>query len=488
MSSPHPTTAELLQDRLECPTCEGAGTVRDPESEDEEKRRACRACEGLGSIRRYSAAYMRTLSARSAEKYIRALPSREAEALRWDWNFFARDKQLEPEGDWFVWNLIAGRRFGKTRASAGLINKWARLARFAQILIAGRTAGEVRSLLIEGPSGILRTSPPWFMPKYEPSKKIITWPNGVVGIIRYGAEPDSFRGFEGGAAVLDELYHWSGGGKLAWETLMFGLSEKDSDVRIVIPSTPKPTTLCKEIVEMERSIVVRGSTFDNEANLGSKFLAEIKRFDGTRFGRQELYGEILNDNPAAQWRYDTISANRVSAITVVLKKIVVAVDPAGTYGEDSDETGIIVAALGEDGHGYVLADCSCRKHPYEWANEVAKAVRTWGADFIVAEKNYGGYMVETTLKAALGTLAAPIKLVPTKRGKFIRADPVAAMYEKGLIHHVGVFRELESQQTSVDLSEGKEHDDRVDAVVMAFTELMMDGHQDFGQWFMAMAS
>src|SRR5690606_23951493 len=188
----------------------------------------------------------------------------------------------------------------------------------------------------------------------------------------------SFRGFEGGAAWLDELYHWKGGGRLAWETLSFGLSEKNgAGTRIIITSTPKPTALCKEIIKMPGSVLVQGSTFDNAANLGAKFIREISRFDVTRFGRQELYGKVLDDNPAAQWKYDTIADFRVAAANVVLKKIVVAVDPAAEYGENSDETGIIVAGLGEDGHGYLLADYSCRESPYVWAQKVEEACQMW---------------------------------------------------------------------------------------------------------------
>lgn len=483
---------ELLADRVPCPVCPGDGRVDtkpDPKTGEVRKTR-CTTCEGVGSMRRYSAAYLRSLKPKEQERALRAMKRTEQEALKYDWTFWARDNQLEPDGDWWIWNLIAGRRFGKTRASSGVINQWARTARFAQILIAGRTASEVRSILIEGPSGILRTSPPWFMPKYEPSKMRITWPNGVIGITRYGEEPDSFRGFEGGGAVLDELYHWKGGGRQAWETLVFGLSEKGAgSVKIVITSTPKPTSLCKEIIRMPGSVLVQGSTFDNAANLGSKFIREISRFDGTRFGRQELYGEVLDDNPAALWTYDTIANFRISTVTVVLRRIVVAVDPAGTYGENSDETGIIVAGLGEDGHGYLLADYSCREHPYVWAQRVEEACRLWGADSIVAEKNYGGYMVETTLRSAHGDVPRKIDLVDSKRGKQIRGEPIAALYQKGLIHHVGVFPELENQQTSVDLSDtkSKDHDDRIDATVMAFSALMLDGHQDFGSWFMAMA-
>lgn len=424
------------------------------------------------------------------KRAILGLSQAEAEAILWDWEFWAREEQLEPEGDWFTWLLRSGRGFGKTRTGSETVNKWARLKVSKQILIAGRIAGDVRSLMIEGPSGILATSPPWFRPHYEPSKRQITWPNGVIGVIRYGDEPDGFRGFEGGRAWLDELFHWMKA-DAAYDNLILGMREL-GDIRMLITSSPKPTKLCRDIAKESDTIDVKGSTFDNAVNLAPKYLAKIrKRFEGTRQGRQELYGEILSDNPAAQWKYETIAEHRVDAAPE-LERVVVGVDPAATYGEKSDETGIIVAGVGgRERHGYVIADHSLRAHPQEWATAVVRAFRKHRANLVVVETNNGGDMVEHTLRMVDDTI--PIKRVHAKKAKRTRAEPVAALYEQGRVHHVGgpgcshldqesqVMHELEEQLCNIDLDAHDEHDDRLDALVYALTELMVDDGDVLGR-------
>ena len=422
------------------------------------------------------------------KRAILSLSPAEAERILWDWEFWARDKQLEPEGDWFTWLVHAGRGWGKTRCGAGNTNKWAWEKRYKQILIAGRTAGDVRSIMIEGPSGILASSPPWFMPVYEPSKRTITWPNGVVGHIRYGDAPEGFRGFEGGGAWLDELFHWAHA-DAAFDNLMFGMREK-GDIRVMITCTPLPTKLCREISKEDDTVVTHGSTFENQENLAPKALAKLKKkYAGTRVGRQELEGEILTDNPAAQWTYELIyRLRRSKADLPEMVRIVVAVDPAASHGPKSDETGIVVAGLGVDGHVYILDDLSLRGKPHEWARVVAGASARWGAHLVVAEKNNGGDMVESTLRSANAHL--PVRLIHAKKGKRTRAEPVAVLYEQGLVHHVWdtdqaltpaandelyPFSEMERQMVSVDVNDPKDHDDRLDAAVYAVTELAVDG-------------
>ncbi len=434
------------------------------------------------------------------KRVILGLSPDEAERILWDWEFWARDKQLEPEGDWFTWLIRAGRGFGKTRTGAETANKWARAKKFKQILIAGRTAGDVRSVLIEGPSGILATSPPWFRPKYEPSNRQIIWPNGVVGVIRYGDAPNGFRGFEGGGAILDELFHW-GHAEAAYDNLMFGMREK-GDIRVVIPCTPLPTKLCREISAEDDTVDTQGSTFENSDNLSPKALAKLrKKYLGTRVGDQELLGKILTDNPAAQWRHETILRLRRSRRDLPeMVRIVVAVDPAASYGPKSDETGIVVAGLGADGHAYILDDLSLRGQPHEWARVVSNAYRKWSANLVVAETNNGGDMVESTLRSANAHL--PVRRIHAKKGKRTRAEPVSTLYEQGLVHHVWdlddalspaanseiyPFAEMERQMVSVDLNDPKDHDDRLDAAVYAVTELLVDDDDPLGS-LAAMAS
>lgn len=416
---------------------------------------------------------MRSLAPGQIKRTILALSPAEAAAILHDWEFWARPEQLPPPGEWFTWLIRAGRGFGKTRTGSQTAIAWARAAESMQILIAGRTSGDVRSYQIEGPSGILACSPPDFRPLYEPSKRQLTWPNGVVGVIRYGDQPDGFRGFEGGRAWLDELFHWQRA-EDSYNNLLFGMREAGcSGVRILVTSTPKPTKLCKELIKEPDTIDVRGSTYDNKANLDAKYLAKMRsRFEGTRFGRQELHGEILADNPAALWTYERVSATRVEECPV-LERIVVAIDPAATHGEDSDETGIHVAGRDERGHGYRLQDLSLRGKPEQWAGVAVAAFHRWSANCVVVEDNNGGDMVESVLRALDPDL--PIIRVRAKHGKRVRAEPIAMLEEQGRIHSVGTgMVELETQMATVDL-DGDELDDRIDAMVHAMHELLLTG-------------
>lgn len=426
---------------------------------------------------------------------ILGLPQAEAEALLWDWEFWARDKQLPPPGDWYTWLIHAGRGFGKTRTGAETVRLWAKTKKFKQILIAGRTAGDVRSLMIEGPSGILATSPPDFMPFYEPSKRQLTWPNGVVGVIRYGDAPEGFRGFEGGGAWLDELFHWSQA-EAAYDNLMFGMRAK-GDIRIMVTCTPLPTRLCKEMAADEDTVVTQGSTFENKDNLSPKALAKLKKkYGGSRVGKQELGGQILRDSPGAQWTYEVINRlRRTTADVPTLAKIVVAVDPAATFGPKSDETGIVVAGIGVDDHVYILADYSLRAKPEVWAATVVRAYKRWGAVMVVAETNNGGDMVISTLRVADRSL--PIRRIHAKDGKRTRAEPVSVLYEQGRVHHVldasvsiealqsgaelNSLAELEDQLVSIDVAKPADHDDRLDALVYAVTELAVEGGDAMGR-------
>jgi predicted phage terminase large subunit-like protein len=446
-------------------------------------------------MRRLSADYLRSLPREQVEAAVRQMTPSEAEALRWEWSFWARDSQLEPPGDWFIWLLRSGRGFGKTRTASEAVRKWAVSGKYRQILIAGRTASDVRSQQIEGPGGLLSVHAPWERPKYEPSKRQIVWPNGTIGIIRYGAEPDSFRGFEGGAAALDEVFHWANP-QLAWETLIFGMREASADMRILVTSTPLTTEFCRDFMKQPGLVMTTGSTFENSANLNPKALAAYRaRYDGTRMGRQELYGELLEDNPGALWRHEWISKHRVDKVPCALKRIVVAVDPAASYGEKSDETGIVVAGLGVDGRGYVLADYSLRAHPDEWARKVVWAYRKHNANLVVAEKNNGGNMVEHTLRMVEKGL--PLKCIHAKQGKRVRGEPVSTLYEQGLVAHAGgeskgqqdrhPLYELELQMTAVEPG-GDEHDDRIDAVVYAITELLVEKKSDLSGYARAWAS
>jgi predicted phage terminase large subunit-like protein len=424
---------------------------------------------------RLSAERLRELPREQVESALRTLTREQAEALRWDWGFWARDKQLEPPGDWDTWVITSGRGFGKTRTFVETGRTWAKSGRYRQILIGGRTADDVRSQIIEGPEGFLSLSPNDERPLYEPSKRRLVWPNGTIGLIRYGTEPRSFRGPNVGAALLDEFFHWTDP-KLAWETLDFSVRDPNAYVRTLITSTPLSTEFCRKFCKGPGVVLTRGSTFENAANLSKKKLDKWRvQYEGTRIGRQELYGEILDDNPGAMWKADQLQRCRVEKHPE-LKRIVVAIDPAGSYGEKSDETGIVVAGLGVDGRYYVLEDLSGRYSPQDWATVAVQAFRRWRADRVVAEKNYGGAMVEHTIRTVDRDI--PLRLVDAKKSKRVRAEPVSALYEQGRVSHVdgrddtGGYHlaTLETQMYSVEPG-GTEHDDRIDALVYSVTEL-----------------
>lgn len=326
--------------------------------------------------------------------------------------------------------------------------------------------------MVEGESGILAISPPWARPLYEPSKRRVTWPNGSMVTVYTADEPDRLRGPQHHWAWCDELAAWRYPD--AWDMLMFGL-RLGSDPRVVVTTTPKPIKLVRDLISSPTTAVTTGSTYENLANLAPAFRdAIISRYEGTRLGRQELLAELLDDVPGALWTRSIIESCRVRE-TPELVRIVVAIDPAVTSGEDADETGIIVAGLGVDGHGYVLADRSVHlASPETWARRAVVAYREFTADRIVAEVNNGGEMVELTLRTVDRSVS--YRAVHASRGKRVRAEPVAALYEQGRIHHVGAHPTLEDQMCQF-VPEGSDiSPDRVDALVWAMTDLMLDAH------------
>jgi phage terminase large subunit-like protein len=407
------------------------------------------------------------LPATDRAQLLAQLTPRQAEELVHDWRVWARPAQLLPEGDWDTWLILSGRGWGKTRTGAEAGRWWAKMPIVPRIALVGRTAADVRDVIVEGESGILAIAPKWERPLYEPSKRRLTWPNGAIATTYSADEPDLLRGPQHHFALCDELASWRYLEE-TWSNLIFGL-RLGANPRKVITTTPRPLAILKRLLKDPRCRVTRGSTYDNAANLASTALAEFRaKYEGTRLGRQELGGEVLDDVPGALWQRDAIDALRVREAPA-LSRVVVAIDPAVTSGEDADETGIVVAARGEDGAFYVLADRTCRMSPDGWARRAVIALDEFAADRIVAEVNNGGEMVEHTLRTVRSS--APYKAVHASRGKRVRAEPIAALYEQGKVHHVGALPELEDQMCSF-LPEGNEKSpDRVDALVWALTEL-----------------
>jgi phage terminase large subunit-like protein len=395
----------------------------------------------------------------------------EKSQMLWDWTVWARPKQLPPDGAWRVWLILAGRGFGKTRTGAEFIRREVNAGKANHIALVGATAADVRDTMIEGESGLLRVFPPDQRPHYEPSKRRVTFHNGASASAYSADEPDRLRGPNHDLAWADELAAWRYSD--AWDQLMLGLRIGEHP-RCVVTTTPRPVEVIRRLMTTKDGTVhvTRGSTYENQKNLASAFIDEMRRrYEGTTLGRQELHAEILDDLEGALWQRTMFDQNRVHQHTQ-LRRVVVAVDPATTSRTNSNETGIVVAGIGVDGKGYVLDDKTIRGTPDEWGRAAVSAYHTYQCDRIVAEANQGGDMVRHTLMTV--DRNAPIKLVHASRGKRTRAEPVAALYEQGKVHHVGYLSALEDQMCNwvPDLSDSP---DRLDALVWALTELMIDG-------------
>jgi predicted phage terminase large subunit-like protein len=398
---------------------------------------------------------------------------RLAAELEQGWRVLARPNQLPPEGDWDIWLLLAGRGYGKTRVLSETANAWATTGQCRRIALVAATAADARDVMIEGESGILECAPRWCRPHYEATRRRVVWPNGAMAYSYSAEEPDRLRGPQHDGALCDELASWRD--PSTWDMLQFGL-RLGSHPRVVIATTPRPTKLVRQLLAREGQgvVVTRGSTFENRANLAPGFFQSVvARYEGTRLGRQELEAELLTDIPGALWNWATIEGCR-RAHAPDLARVVVAVDPAVSSHEGSDETGIVVVGKDEQGRGYVLEDLSRRYQPADWARTAINAYFQHSADRVVAEVNQGGDLVEATLRQIDANV--PFTAVHASRGKYTRAEPCAALYEQGKVHHIGTFPQLEDQMTSFvpDIDRGRMGSpDRLDALVWALTELVV---------------
>ncbi|ABS68930.1 protein of unknown function DUF264 [Xanthobacter versatilis] len=433
------------------------------------------------------AASIASLPVAERARVLAGLTKKQAEQLLWDWKFWARPNQLPPPGDWLTWLILAGRGYGKTRTGA----EWVRsvvcgatpLSRgiLGRIALVAETAADARDVMVEGESGILSVHPKAFRPLYEPSKRRLTWPNGAVATLYNAVEPDQLRGPQHDGAWCDELAKWRYAGE-TWDQLQFGLRLGDKP-RQVVTTTPRPIPVLKQIIAAGTSRVTRGSTHENRANLASTFLAEVvKKYEGTRLGRQELNAEILDDVPGALWTRDMLDMSRVG-FPPDLVRVVVAVDPSGTKGaeDDGDAIGIVAAGCGVDGRAYLLEDASCKLPPAGWGRRAIEVFKRWDADRLIAERNFGGAMVEHVIRSIDPDVS--FREVTASRGKVARAEPIAALYEQKKVSHVGSFPDLEDQMCSFTPSGyiGAGSPDRADAAVWALTELML-GPSPF-TWF-----
>lgn len=424
------------------------------------------------------------------------LTEQQQRGLLWDWAVHARPDQMEPEQfaafAVTVWIISAGRGYGKTRTGAETVRKRVNAGISGRIGIVAPTAGDARDVMIEGPSGIMNVHPDWERPKYEPSKRRITWPNGALATVYSADEPERLRGPEHDFVWGDEPASWRYGQE-AWDNIELGLRIGDNP-QAMLTGTPKPIKWLKELLNDVETVVTRGASYRNLANLAPTFIRRIlKRYEGTRLGLQELHAILLEDVEGALWTRTLLDAYRVRWVdqpdgTQVLPipdldRVVVAVDPAGTSGPKSSETGIITvgrAGTVQDGQAYVLEDSTLRGTPTEWAHAVIDAYRMNDADAVVAEVNMGWDLVEANIHA----VDPNVKVIKVRasRGKKTRAEPVSTLYEQGRVHHVGTIdgapdeEGLETQMCEWVPGEG-DSPDRVDAVVWGITELLDVGQK-----------
>lgn len=409
------------------------------------------------------------------------LTTTELAFIRYDWQIWARDDQLPPADEenelpWRTWVLLGGRGSGKTRAGAEWIRAVAMQAEQSdeerRIALVGKTVHDVRNVMIEGVSGLLAVHAASERPVFEPSKRRLTWPSGTVAEMYSADECEGLRGPQFSFAWCDELAKWRNGQK-AWDMLQFALRLGDAP-RAVVTTTPRPIALLKAIMADARSKVARLNTQDNAQHLAPAFVAEmVRRYANSDMARQELYGEIIEDHEAALWRRSWIDAARIETAPEC-GRTVVALDPPVTATHRSDACGIVVAGIGVDKRAYVIADRTIQgREPKVWAEAALAAYDDYGADALVVEVNQGGDLIGEVLRQFRRDL--PISEVRATRGKWLRAEPVAALYAQGRVVHAGYFTELEDQMCAFG-GDGRvigRSPDRVDALVWAITELML---------------
>jgi len=436
-----------------------------------------------------SASDLRSLPNDKAQEILGQLSPKKLEELKHEWRFWARPEQLEPEGDWNVWFINAGRGFGKTRAGVEWIREKVKRGH-KRIAAVAATNSDIERVMVKGESGFLSVC--WKgdktirgaelgFPDYSPTKRVLTWKNGAQVQFFSAEEPERLRGPQFEFAWGDELAAWNKDMD-TWDMLQFCL-RLGKHPRIMVTTTPKPTKLVRKILKDPKTIITTGSTFDNADNLASTYLTAVKtQYEGTRLGKQELYAEVLEEAEGALWTTDMLDNCQVSREDVPdLQRIVVAIDPAITSNAESDMTGIVVAGVDVNGIVYVLGDYTEKLSPQGWASKTTSLYHKWEADRIVAEKNQGGDMVRRTLEVEDETV--PIKLVHASRGKMARAEPVSALYERGLVKHVrnpedgANLEELETQMRTWEPLGSIGSPDRLDALVWACTELALGSYQ-----------
>jgi phage terminase large subunit-like protein len=413
------------------------------------------------------------MSPHDREAAIAALNEDEAALLPYLWEFWARPEQLVPAGEWVYWMPLGGRGFGKTRTGAEAVRKWVRTNEHVNIV--GATMDDVRDAMVEGESGLLAVCPPHERPRYIAARNCLEWPNGARTLLLSAETPERLRGKQHMKLWCDELAAWRY--PEAFDQAVFGLRLGERP-QAIVTTTPRPTKIIRELLANPLTLATRGSTYDNIANLAPDFIGKIiRKYEGTRLGRQELDAELLLDTPGALWTREMIEAACLKQEEAPkLTRVVVAIDPPASSGDNADECGIIVAGLSEEGEPCIIADLTSQgETPLGWATRAVGAARKYEADAIVAEVNNGGEMVEAVIRQIDPNIR--VKSVRASKGKFTRAEPVAALYEQRRARHIGVFARLEDQMCLMtpdyDRRAAGVSPDRVDALVWAVTELCL---------------
>ena len=390
-------------------------------------------------------------------------------AFAYAWELLGEQGQQEPAGDWAVWLMMAGRGFGKTRTGAEWVLEQARRLPDGRIALIGGSIEEVARVMVEGESGILRCAPPDEKLHWCLSRSELRFPSGAVAHAFSGAHGDRLRGPQHHVAWADELAKWTDG-EATWDNLMMGMRLGERP-RVLVTTTPRKSELLERIRDLPGTVVTGGRTRDNR-HLPAAFIAAMEAaYRDSRLGRQELDGELIGEAEGALWTRALLEERRVAAAPKLVR-VVVGVDPPASA--DGDACGIVVCGRSEDGRGFVLADASVRGlSPNGWARKVADAAEAWDADRVVAEANNGGQMVEDVLKGADGAL--PVRQVHASRGKVVRAEPIAALFESGKCWLAGRFPALEDELSGFTAGgyAGSGSPDRADALVWALSELML---------------
>lgn len=439
--------------------------------------------------RKLTADTLRKLPKSKVDQLFKELGPQKVEELKHTWSFWARDEQLEPEGNWNVWFLNCGRGFGKTRSGVEWVREQVKKGH-KRIAAVAATNSDIERVMVKGESGFLNTC--WSgdktysgkhmgFPEWSPTKRTLTWANGAKVEFYSAEEPERLRGPQFSCAWADELAAWNKADE-TWDMLQFCL-RLGKHPRVCVTTTPKSTTLVRKLLKDPKTHVVTGSTFDNAANLAATYIEAVKtQYEGTRLGRQELYAEVLTENEGALWTADMIDACQIDRADLPqLERIVVAVDPAVTSNVESDLTGIVVAGIDINGIGYVLGDYTFRGSPEQWASKAIQLYHDKGASRIVYESNQGKDLIPTLFRTLEPNL--PLRGVHASSAKIARAEPVSALYERNKVKHVrnpeddgASLVDLETQMTTFEPLGRQKSPDRYDALVWALTDLMLGGY------------